>query len=199
MEFETAPDSRSLSVSLIPNAKLEFCLLCENALGNITALYGHQPNDGSFAWSTNGSFTWPNNGSLTWQDISYNLYTSSPNTTFRPPFTSGVAKINIPVFSNSSSTPTVRYSNSSNLTLCIGGNDSIPTSGNCSIPFNSIIAGELALQTVFLDSKMGVWSTPWYQNGSFRSGKLCRKALQLEYRLISISISQLAFRRALIG
>jgi len=172
--FKTVPDSRSLSVSLIPNTTTpKLCIFLESVSGNITALhgqtslYGSSPNSNPFISDV---FYYP----WAWQDISYNLYTSSPNTTFCPPVANGLAEISIPI--NNNTIGNASPDHSVTFELCTGGNYSVATSGNCS----TFTTGEIypiyvdvALQAVFYDPNITHSSTTWYQNGSFHSCKSC--------------------------
>ena len=83
--YVAASGSRALSVSPIPNSKSdanssEVLLFFENPDENITVLHGTY-----YFMYIDKQWT----HSWTWQDVSHQLYTSSPHSTFSSPFTTG--------------------------------------------------------------------------------------------------------------
>lgn len=161
-----------MSVNLISNTTTpELCIFFESDSGNVTALHGQTPLSSSLP---NSNRSMPNGlyYPWTWQDISYNLYTSSPNTTFRPPFANALATVSVPESNDTSGNADAYHGYL--YELCTGGNYSVATSGNCSkFIANGLSLDDVALQAVFYNPDMNGFSTPWYQNGSFHSRKSC--------------------------
>ena len=76
--FTTSPESRALSVNLLPGTNSsEFCLIFEDSNGKVMILHGLES-------STN---PW------TWKNLTETLSSSHPNITLSSPFTSGVVNV----------------------------------------------------------------------------------------------------------